>query len=158
MKNSRLRGQRQLVELFMQVSKMKKMHNNHGSTLVIALVIVLIIATIASITMALIGANVNASYRKLQKIENKLILENKMYEYLAKIKTSDGISLGETLLDENLNNNEDNPEYKMIIINDNLDTNEYSFELTNISANITLKTIIIFNASFNGYTVKTWGY
>lgn len=106
---------------------MRKIKSNTGSTLIIALVIVIIISMIATITTILIGASSNASLKNYQKEEYQLILENKMYDYLNKIKYDNNyLNSGIYQLDDNMNVSNTNLVYQIEIVKE---TDNYSFTL-----------------------------
>lgn len=134
---------------------MRKIKSNTGSTLIIALVIVIIISMIATITTILIGASSNASLKNYQKEEYQLILENKMYDYLNKIKYDNNyLNSGIYQLDDNMNVSNTNLVYQIEIVKE---TDNYSFTLKNLTKNITLYSTVSFDSEFY-YTVLKWGY
>ena len=121
---------------------MKKIRNNQGHTIPIALVIIIVLTILTSTIVYAVSVSTKKTNNMINKYTTKLEIENVMYQFLNDVVENDI-----ELTTQEYNN-------KTFIIS-LVDTNVYSLIVTS-DTNYALNATIKFNT--NSYEILKWGF
>ena len=132
-----------------------KLKSNKGSTLTIAIIIMIVLTSVSLITVLIMGRSTKTSINRVNKKHDTVILENTMYDTLNYLTYNSSELIDQTIY---FNNNDGNIEivtenYKYTVELKNLTT---EFLLTLTYKGLTLSANVTFDLENKTYKVLKW--